>query len=88
MKHTEKDSPGYWQENIKILKILLSIWFVVSFLLGIIFVDQLDNFRFGGFKLGFWLAQQGSIFIYVLLVYLYLKAMDKLDKKYKLNDEN
>ncbi len=88
MKHTEKDSPGYWQENIKILKILLSIWFVVSFLLGIIFVDQLDNFRFGGFKLGFWLAQQGSIFIYVLLVYLYLKAMDKLDKKYRLNDEN
>lgn len=88
MKHTEKDSPGYWQENIKILTVLMSIWFVVSFLLGIVFVDQLDNIRFAGFKLGFWISQQGAIFIYVLLVYLYLKAMDKLDKKYKLNDEN
>lgn len=88
MKHTEKDSPDYWQENIKILTVLMSIWFVVSFLLGIVFVDQLDNIRFAGFKLGFWISQQGAIFIYVLLVYLYLKAMDKLDKKYKLNDEN
>ncbi|MDC1436137.1 DUF4212 domain-containing protein [Gammaproteobacteria bacterium] len=88
MKHTEKDSPGYWQENIKILTILMSIWFIVSFLLGIVFVDQLDNIRFAGFKLGFWISQQGAIFIYVLLVYVYLKAMDKLDKKYKLNDEN
>jgi putative solute:sodium symporter small subunit len=88
MKHTEKDSPGYWQENIQILTILMSIWFVVSFLMGIVFVDQLDNIRFAGFKLGFWISQQGSIFIYVLLVYLYLKAMDKLDKKYKLDDES
>ncbi len=88
MKHSEKDSPGYWQENIKILSILMSIWFIVSFLLGIVFVDQLDNIRFAGFKLGFWISQQGSIFIYVLLVYLYLKAMDKLDKKYKLDDES
>ncbi len=88
MKHTEKDSPGYWQENIKILTLLMSMWFVVSFLLGIVFVDQLDNIRFAGFKLGFWISQQGAIFIYVLLVYLYLKAMDKLDKKYKLNDED
>jgi putative solute:sodium symporter small subunit len=88
MKHSEKDSPGYWQENIKILSILMSIWFIVSFLLGIVFVDQLDNIRIAGFKLGFWISQQGSIFIYVLLVYLYLKAMDKLDKKYKLDDES
>ena len=88
MKHTEKDSPGYWRENIKLLTILMSIWFVVSFLLGIVFVDQLDNIRFAGFKLGFWISQQGAIFIYVLLVFVYLKAMDKLDKKYKLNDEN
>ncbi len=88
MKHTEKGSPGYWSENIKILTLLMGIWFVVSFLLGIVFVDQLDNFRFAGFKLGFWISQQGSIFIYVLLVYLYLKAMDKLDKKYKLDDKD
>ena len=87
MKHTEKDSPGYWQENIRLVKILLGIWFVVSFLLGIIFVDVLDNFRFAGFKLGIWISQQGAIFIYVFLIYFYLKAMDKLDDKYKLNDE-
>ena len=86
MKHTEKDSPGYWQENIKILTILMSIWFIVSFLLGIVFVDQLDNIRFAGFKLGFWISQQGAIFIYVLLVYVYLKAMDKLDKKFNVQE--
>lgn len=87
MKHTEKDSPGYWQENIRLVKILLGVWFIVSFLLGIIFVDVLDNFRFAGFKLGFWISQQGAIFIYVFLIYFYLKAMDKLDDKYKLNEK-
>ena len=87
MKHTEKDSPGYWQENIRLVKILLGIWFVVSFLLGIVFVDQLDNIRFAGFKLGFWISQQGAIFVYVFLIYFNLKAMDKLDDKYKLNEE-
>lgn len=87
MKHTEKDSPGYWQENIKLLKILLSIWFIVSFLMAIVFVDLLDTIRMGGFKLGFWIAQQGSIFIYVILVFIYLKAMDRLDSKYGVDKE-
>lgn len=87
MKHTEKDTPGYWEENIRLVKILLGVWFVISFLLGIVFVDLLDNIRFAGFKLGFWLSQQGAIFIYVLLIYIYLKAMDKLDNKYKLNEK-
>tara|TARA_R110000772_G_scaffold136584_6_gene245383 strand:+ start:1451 stop:1717 length:267 start_codon:yes stop_codon:yes gene_type:complete len=87
MKHTEKDSPGYWQENIRLLKIFLSIWFVVSFLMAIVFVDLLDTIRIGGFKLGFWIAQQGSIFIYVLLVFLYLKTMDRLDRKYGVDKE-
>ena len=64
MKSTEKDPPGYWQENIRLVKSLLSIWFVVSFLLSILFVDQLDNIRFAGFKLGFWISQQGAIFVY------------------------
>jgi putative solute:sodium symporter small subunit len=88
MKHTEKDTPGYWQENIRLVKILLSVWLVISFLLGIVFVDLLDNIRFAGFKLGFWLSQQGAIFIYVLLIYIYLKAMDKLDNKYKVNEKD
>ena len=72
----------YWKENIRILTILLSIWFVVSFLLSVIFVDQLDSIRIGGFKLGFWMAQQGSIYVYVVLIFVYLKMMDNLDRKY------
>ena len=70
----------YWKENIRILSILLGIWFVVSFLMSVIFVDQLDVIRIGGF--GFWMAQQGSIYIYVILIFVYLKLMDRLDKKY------
>ena len=77
----ESDS-NYWKENIRLLKILLSIWFVVSFLMSVIFVDQLDTVRIGGFKMGFWMAQQGSIYIYVILIFIYLKMMDRLDKKY------
>ncbi len=76
-----KDSQ-YWKENIRILSILLAIWFVVSFLMSVIFVDLLDRIRFGGFSLGFWMAQQGSIYVYVILIFVYLKLMDRLDRKY------
>ncbi len=78
----------YWQENIKILTILLSIWFVVSFLCSIVFVEQLDAFRLGGFKLGFWMAQQGSIYIFVILIFTYIKLMDRLDRKYKHEEKD
>ncbi|MDG2174562.1 MAG: DUF4212 domain-containing protein [Gammaproteobacteria bacterium] len=78
---SESDS-NYWKENIRLLKILLSIWFVVSFLMSVIFVDQLDTIRIGGFKLGFWMAQQGSVYVYVILIFVYLKMMDRLDHKY------
>ncbi len=77
-----QDDNRYWQENIRILKVLLGIWFVVSFLMSVLFVDQLDVIRIGGFKLGFWMAQQGSIYIYVILIFVYLKLMDRLDHKY------
>ncbi|MDN3595711.1 DUF4212 domain-containing protein [Zunongwangia endophytica] len=72
----------YWKENIKYLVILLSIWFVVSFGAGIIFKDFLDQFKLGGFKLGFWFAQQGSIYVFVILILVYIRLMNKLDKKY------
>ena len=84
---SEQDNE-YWKENIRILKILLSVWFVVSFLLSVIFVDQLDVIRFGGFKLGFWMAQQGSIYGYVVLIFIYLKMMDKLDHKYHHDEKD
>lgn len=78
----QEDDNKYWQENIRILKILLGIWFIVSFLMSVIFVDQLDVIRIGGFKFGFWMAQQGSIYIYVTLIFVYLRMMDNLDRKY------
>ena len=78
----------YWRANLKILIILLSIWFLVSFGFGIIFSDSLDQYQIGGFKLGFWFAQQGSIYLFVVLIFLYVHLMNKLDKKYKdHNDE-
>ena len=75
---------NYWKSNIKIVSLLLSIWFFISFGCGILFVDFLDQFRLGGFKLGFWIAQQGSIFVFVVLIYAYIYLMDKLDKEYNL----
>ena len=74
---------NYWHSNLKILSILLSIWFLVSFGFGIIWSDFLDQFQIGGFKLGFWFAQQGSIYVFVLLIFVYVLLMNRLDKKYR-----
>jgi len=71
----------YWKTNLKYLSILLSIWFLVSFGFGILFVDYLNQFQIGGFKLGFWFAQQGSIYIFVVLIFLYVFLMNRLDDK-------
>ena len=81
---TEKDSnaQAYWKENIRYLAILLVVWFVASFCAGILFVDELNAFKLGGFKLGFWFAQQGSIYVFVVLIFVYVRLMNKLDKKY------
>ena len=73
----------YWRSNLQIISILLSIWFLVSFGFGIIWSDSLDQFQIGGFKIGFWFAQQGSIYFFVLLIFIYIYLMNKLDKKYK-----
>ena len=73
---------AYWKENIKYLFILLTVWFLVSFGAGIIFKNFLNEFKFGGFKLGFWFAQQGSMYVFVILIFIYVKLMNKLDKKY------
>jgi len=72
----------YWKENLKYLVILLVIWFAVSYGAGILFKDALNTIRLGGFKLGFWFAQQGSIFVFVILIFVYVRIMNKLDKKY------
>jgi|TARA_B110001454_G_scaffold217170_1_gene241886 putative solute:sodium symporter small subunit len=72
----------YWKKNIKYLIILLSIWFTVSFGFGIILIDELNQFKIGGFKLGFWFAQQGSIYVFVALILVYILLMNRLDKKF------
>jgi len=77
---------AYWKTNLRYLAILLSIWFVVSFVFGIILVDELNAIRIGGFKLGFWFAQQGSIYAFVILIFVYIRLMNKLDKKYNLDE--
>ena len=87
---SESNSPqakAYWKENIRIVISLLSIWFVVSFGMAILFVDVLDNFRFFGFKFGFWMAQQGSIFCFVILIFVYVYKMNKLDHKYGVDED-
>ena len=78
---------NYWHSNLKILSILLSIWFLVSFGFGIIWSDFFDQFKIGGFKIGFWFAQQGSIYFFVILIFIYIYLMNKLDKKYKDNPD-
>jgi putative solute:sodium symporter small subunit len=72
---------NYWKTNLKYLGILLSIWFLVSFGFGILFVDFMNQFQIGGFKLGFWFAQQGSIYVFVLLIFIYVFLMNRLDDK-------
>ncbi|AUC81738.1 DUF4212 domain-containing protein [Lacinutrix sp. Bg11-31] len=82
MSEKQKNASAYWKENIKYLAILLAIWFVVSFGCGILFREELNQIRLGGFKLGFWFAQQGSIYVFVILIFVYVRLMNKLDKKY------
>lgn len=76
----------YWKKNLSYLTILLIIWFVVSFVFGIILVDELNSIRLGGFKLGFWFAQQGAIYVFVILIFVYIKLMNKLDKEFGFNE--
>ncbi|MBT8384273.1 MAG: DUF4212 domain-containing protein [Bacteroidia bacterium] len=80
-----KDPKKYWKKNLKYLTILLSIWFVVSYVFGIILVEQLNTIKFFGFKLGFWFAQQGSIYVFVILIFVYIRLMNRLDNKYNLD---
>jgi len=77
----------YWIKNIRIVLSLLAVWFFVSFGMGILLVDVLDGFRFFGFKFGFWMAQQGSIFCFVILIFIYVYKMNKLDHQYDVDED-
>ena len=78
---------NYWKENIRLVLSLLFVWFLASFVMGILLVDILDNIRFFGFKLGFWIAQQGSIYCFVILIFIYVYKMKKLDLKYGVDED-
>ncbi len=80
-------SKEYWRRNIRYLMILLLIWFLVSYGAGIIFVDQLNTIKIGGFPLGFWFAQQGAIYIFVILIFVYVRLMNSLDVEFEVNED-
>ena len=82
----EEQAVAYWRENISLIIRYLVIWFVVSYGCGILFVDTLNGIHFFGFKLGFWFAQQGSIFIFLALLVMYARSMNKLDRKYDVHE--
>jgi putative solute:sodium symporter small subunit len=86
MQNNEK-MKAYWKENLTYIVILLSIWFAVSYLCGILIADPLDSVRIGGFHLGFWFANQGSEVVFVILIFVYVSLMNKLDRKYDVHED-
>ena len=77
---------AYWKENVSLILKLLVVWFVVSYGCGIIFIDELNAITFGGFKLGFWFAQQGAIYVFLVLIFVYAKKMEALEEKYDIHE--
>ncbi|NCF62369.1 MAG: DUF4212 domain-containing protein [Gammaproteobacteria bacterium] len=82
-----KNRQDYWKANLRLVAWCLSIWFVVSYLFGIILVDQLNAISLGGYELGFWFAQQGSMYVFVVLIFFYAYRMNKLDKKFGVHED-
>ncbi|MCR9288210.1 MAG: DUF4212 domain-containing protein [Bacteroidetes bacterium] len=82
-----KNLQEYWQKNLRLLAILLTIWFLVSYGCGILFGEALNNIQIGGFKLGFWFAQQGSIYVFIIIIFVYVNKMNKLDREYDVHEE-
>ena len=78
---------AYWKANLKLVAMCLAIWFIVSYLFGIILVHQLNAIQIGGYRLGFWFAQQGSMYIFVILIFFYAARMRKLDQKFNVHEE-
>ncbi len=91
-EHTARDADAnahaYWRANLKVIGLLLSVWFVVSFGFGILLVEQLNMIRFFGFKLGFWWAQQGSIYVFVVLIVVYVIWMHRIDQRFGVSDDD
>ena len=84
---TEEQAKEYWRRNVSLMVKLLVIWFIVSFGCGILLVDVLNNIQVGGYKLGFWFAQQGSIYVFVGLIFFYANRMAALDREFNVDEE-
>ncbi len=84
---SKADQLAYWRANLKLMLILLAIWFSVSFGCGILLADTLNQFQFFGFKLGFWFAHQGAIYTFVILIFVYVGAMNRLDQTYQVQED-
>ncbi|MEQ8800891.1 DUF4212 domain-containing protein [Haliea sp.] len=84
---SEEQARAYWRRNLTLMARLLAIWFVVSFGCGILFVEQLNQIQLGGYKLGFWFAQQGSIYVFVLLIFYYSRRMAALDREFGVDED-
>ena len=87
MNDSNNSADAYWQANKRLLGLCLVIWFVVSYLFGIILVDPLNSIQIGGYKLGFWFAQQGSIYVFVALIFFYASRMNKLDREHDVHED-
>jgi len=85
---TEDASRRYWRRNLLYVEVLLVLWFLVSLGAGVLFVDELDSIRIGGFRLGFWFAQQGSIYAFVVIIFVYVFLMNRLDRRYNVDDRD
>ena len=83
----QKSRQDYWKANLRLMALCLSIWFVVSYLFGIILVDQLNAISLGGYQLGFWFAQQGSIYVFVVLIFFYAWRMNKIDREFDVHED-
>ncbi|WP_439106389.1 DUF4212 domain-containing protein [Congregibacter sp.] len=86
-KMTEEQAKQYWKRNLSLMVKLLMVWFVVSYGCGIMFVDVLNQIQIGGYKLGFWFAQQGSIYVFVVLIFIYRSRMEALDREFGVEED-
>lgn len=84
---SDKNLQDYWKKNLRLLAGLIAVWFLVSYGCGILFADALNNIQIGGFKLGFWFAQQGAIYVFIVLIFVYVNRMNKLDKEYGVSED-
>jgi len=86
-RDTEDRNRAYWRANLMLMLMLLVVWFSVSFLAGIVFVDWLDQYRLFGYKLGFWFSQQGAIYFFVALIFIYAWRMNAIDRRFGVEEE-